>query len=48
VSRSTDPKGVEDHLGGRGDGGLGEVFVAGDADGDLLEWPQGVGDLLDA
>jgi hypothetical protein len=27
---------------------LGEVFVAGDADGDLLQRSQGVDDLLDA
>ncbi len=39
---------VEDRLRGRGERIGGDVVVAGDADGDLLERPQGLDDALDA
>ena len=41
-------EGVENFLGRWGGGVGGGVLVAGDADGDLLQGPQGADDLLDA
>ena len=45
VSVQGDVEGVEDGLGGLGDGVAGDVVVAGDVDGDLLNRLQGVEDL---
>ena len=47
MSLSAEVEGVEDRLRGGGQGVLGEVFVAGDANLDLLQRSQGVDDLLD-
>lgn len=48
VSLSVDPECVEDALDGGRDRVGGDVFVAGDADADLLDRAQGLDDLLDA
>ena len=48
VSLRPEAEQLGDAVGGRGERVDGDMLATGDTDGDLLEWPQGLDDLLDA